>query len=81
MCSIGDSQENVQIENKMKKDRQRTANQTGNIMKSYKELKEFIIKKIDEGEMFLSIDIKPSFDDTPDYWETDLENLFTSPRK
>ena len=50
-------------------------------MKSYKELKEFIIKKIDEGEMFLSIDIKPSFDDAPDYWETDLENLFTSPRK
>ena len=50
-------------------------------MKSYKELKEFIIKKIDEGEMFLSIDIKTSFDDTPDYWETDLENLFTSPRK
>ena len=50
-------------------------------MKSYKELKEFIIKKIDEGEMFLSIDIKPSLDDTPDYWETDLENLFTSPRK
>ena len=50
-------------------------------MKSYKELKEFIIKKIDEGEMFLSIDIKPSFDYTPDYWETDLENLFTSPRK
>ena len=46
-------------------------------MKSYKELKEFIIKKIDEGEMFLSIDIKPSFDDTPDYWETDLENLFS----
>ena len=50
-------------------------------MKSYEELKEFIMKKIDEGEMFLSIDIKPSFDDTPDYWETDLENLFTSPRK
>ena len=50
-------------------------------MKSYKELKEFIRKKIDEGEMFLSIDIKPSFDDTPDYWETDLENLLTSPRK
>ena len=31
--------------------------------------------------MFLSLDIKPSFDDTPEYWETDLENLFTSPRK
>jgi hypothetical protein len=48
---------------------------------SYKELKEFISKKIDEGEMFLSLDIKPNFDDTPDYWETDLENLFTSPNK
>ena len=50
-------------------------------MKSYKELKEFISKKIDEGEMFLSLDIKPNFDDTPDYWETDLENLFTSHNK
>ena len=30
---------------------------------------------------FLSLDIKPNFDDTPDYWETDLENLFTSPKK
>ena len=50
-------------------------------MKTYKELKEFITKKIDEGERFLSLDIKPGFDDTPDNWETDLENLFTSPRK
>ena len=48
-------------------------------MKSYKELKEFISKKIDEGEMFLSLDIKPNFDDTPDYWEPHLENLLTSP--
>ena len=46
-------------------------------------LKERLIisKKIDEGEMFLSLDIKPNFEDTPDYWETDLENLFTSPKK
>ena len=44
MCSIGDSQENVQIENKMKKDRQRTANQTGNIMKSYKEFGQNAVK-------------------------------------
>tara|TARA_X000000368_G_scaffold97472_1_gene74918 strand:- start:1016 stop:1264 length:249 start_codon:yes stop_codon:yes gene_type:complete len=50
-------------------------------IQSYKELKEYILKKIEEGEMFLSLDIKPSFDDTPEYWETDLENLFTSPRK
>ena len=50
-------------------------------MKTYKDLKEFISKKIDEGEMFLSLDIKPNFDDTPDYWETELENLFTSPKK
>ena len=50
-------------------------------IRSYKELKEFIYTKINEGEMFLSLDIKPNFDDTPDYWETDLENLFTSPKK
>ena len=50
-------------------------------IQTYKELKEYILKKIEEGEMFLSLDIKPSVDDTPEYWETDLENLFTSPRK
>jgi len=50
-------------------------------IQTYKELKEYILKKIEEGEMFLSLDIKPSFDDTPEYWETDLVNLFTSPRK
>ena len=50
-------------------------------IQTYKELKEYILKKIEEGEMFLSLDIKPSFDDTPEYWETDLENLFTSPRE
>ena len=50
-------------------------------IETYKELKVFILKKIDEGEMFLSLDIKPNFDDTPDYWETDLESLFTSPKK
>ena len=50
-------------------------------IQTYKELKEYILKKIEEGEMFLSLDIKPSFDDTPEYWETDLENLLTSPRK
>ena len=26
--------------------------------------------------MFLSIDLKPPFDDTPDNYEQDLENLF-----
>ena len=50
-------------------------------IETYKELKVFILKRIDEGEMFLSLDIKPNFDDTPDYWETDLESLFTSPKK
>ena len=50
-------------------------------IETYKELKVFILKKIEEGEMFLSLDIKPNFDDTPDYWETDLESLFTSPKK
>ena len=49
-------------------------------IETYKDFKNFISKIIDEGEMFLSLDIKPNFDDTPDYWETDLENLFTSPK-
>ncbi|MEC7885361.1 MAG: sulfur relay protein DsrC [Pseudomonadota bacterium] len=46
---------------------------------SYKSLKKFIKDKIKDGEIFLSIDIKPPFDDTPDNYESDLENLFTSP--
>ena len=46
---------------------------------SYKSLKNFIKDKIKDGEIFLSIDIKPPFDDTPDNYESDLENLFTSP--
>lgn len=50
-------------------------------IQTYEELKNYIKKKIDEGEIFLSLDIKPSFEDTPDNWEIDLENLFTSPKK
>ncbi len=50
-------------------------------IQTYEELKDYIKKKIDEGEIFLSLDIKPSFEDTPDNWEIDLENLFTSPKK
>ena len=44
-------------------------------MKSYKELRNFILKKIDEGERFLSIDIKPSFEDLSE------ENVVTSSSK
>ena len=35
MCSIGDSQENIEVEKKIKKDRQKNANTVGNIMSSY----------------------------------------------
>ena len=41
-----------------------------------KEFQKFIKIKIEDGEMFLSIDLKPPFDDTPDNYEQDLENLF-----
>tara|TARA_B100000686_G_C16554591_1_gene844435 strand:- start:750 stop:929 length:180 start_codon:yes stop_codon:yes gene_type:complete len=45
---------------------------------SYQSLKHFIRERIEKGEIFLSIDIKPPFDDTPENYESDLENLFTS---
>ena len=45
-------------------------------IQSYNDLKKFIKIKIEDGEMFLSIDLKPPFDDTPDNYEQDLENLF-----
>ena len=45
-------------------------------IQSYNDLKKFIQIKIEDGEMFLSIDLKPPFADTPDNYEQDLENLF-----
>jgi len=45
---------------------------------SYQELKMKIIERARNGARFFEIDVKPPFSDTPNNWEVDLENTFTS---
>ena len=47
---------------------------------SFEELKERIAERIDAGERFLSLDVRPPFADTPSDWEEQLESFFTSRR-
>ncbi len=48
-------------------------------LESYAELVTFIQQRAREGEMFIDLDIKPPYPDTPEAWENDLEVKFTSP--
>lgn len=45
---------------------------------TYEDLKKAIIQRARDGARFFEIDVKPPFSDTPQNWETDLENVFTS---
>ncbi len=45
---------------------------------TYEDLKKAIIQRAQDGARFFEIDVKPPFSDTPQNWETDLENVFTS---
>ena len=47
---------------------------------SFEELKELIAARIDAGERFLSLDVRPPFSDTPEDWEDRLESFFTARR-
>ncbi len=47
---------------------------------SFEELKERIAERIDVGERFLSLDVRPPFADTPSDWEEQLESFFTARR-
>ncbi len=47
---------------------------------SFEELKTVINARIDSGERFLSMDVRPPFPDTPQDWEEQLENFFTARR-
>lgn len=47
---------------------------------SFGELKELIAARIEDGERFLSMDVRPPFPDTPDDWEEQLESFFTGRR-
>lgn len=49
-------------------------------MKSYEELKNEIIKRAQQGEIFFQMDVRPPFKDTPEEWEEELEAVFTSVR-
>jgi len=44
---------------------------------SFRELKEALRERA-RGEVFLRLDIKPPFPDTPHDWEQQLENVFSS---
>ncbi len=45
---------------------------------SFQGLLEIVKQKAREGEMFIQMDIKPNFPDTPENWEAAIENAFTS---
>lgn len=45
---------------------------------TFQELLEVVRQHAREGEMFIQMDIKPPFPDTPENWEVAIENAFTS---
>ena len=49
-------------------------------MQSFDELKEVILQRASQGEMFFQMDVRPPFKDTPEDWEDILEAVFTSAR-
>ena len=48
---------------------------------SFNDVVEALKKRARDGEMFFQIDVKPPFTDTPNDWEVQLENAFTSPNR
>ncbi|MFV2031581.1 MAG: sulfur relay protein DsrC [Gammaproteobacteria bacterium] len=49
-------------------------------LESFDELKQAIVERAKQGEIFFRMDIKPPFFDTPPAWEDQLEAIFTSVR-
>ncbi len=47
-------------------------------MASFKELIAYVKQRAKEGEMFIEVDLKPPFPDTPDNYQDALEIAFTS---
>lgn len=45
---------------------------------SFEDLLEVVRQHARDGEMFIQMDIKPTFPDTPENWEVAIENAFTS---
>lgn len=47
-------------------------------LSSFEDLLEVVKQHARNGEMFIQMDIKPPFPDTPENWEVAIENAFTS---
>ncbi|MBT3697484.1 MAG: sulfur relay protein DsrC [Gammaproteobacteria bacterium] len=47
-------------------------------IETFKELLEVIKVRARDGEIFIKIDLKPPFPDTPDNWEDKIESAFSS---
>tara|TARA_B100001029_G_scaffold24283_1_gene16897 strand:- start:1593 stop:1784 length:192 start_codon:yes stop_codon:yes gene_type:complete len=47
-------------------------------IETFVELLNIIKEKAKDGEMFIRIDLKPPFPDTPDDWEDKIESTFSS---
>ena len=47
-------------------------------LRSFEELKTKLAERAQQGEMFLRMDVRPPFQDTPENWEDILESVFTS---
>ena len=48
---------------------------------SFAALEAAIVARIDAGERFLRLDVRPPFADTPADWEDRLESVFTAARR
>ena len=49
-----------------------------NEMTSFEELVAYVKSQARQGEMFIQMDVRPPFADTPEDWEQRLEAAFTS---
>ncbi|MDH3638427.1 MAG: sulfur relay protein DsrC [Gammaproteobacteria bacterium] len=49
-------------------------------VESFAELAHIVEERAHAGEMFLRMDVKPPFSDTPENWEEQLEAAFTGAR-
>ncbi len=47
-------------------------------LESFQDVLDYVKKRASEGEMFIEIDLKPPFPDTPENWEDQIEIAFTS---
>lgn len=47
-------------------------------LESFEQLKQVLRARAAAGERFFSMDVKPTFVDTPENWEDQLESVFTS---